>query len=85
MTDGRNPPPPARLDARLHAYRPDLADARLRGLVQAERFVDGRTARIAAPVADLRAAPRPDSGLTTQLLKGALVSVFSQVDGFAWI
>ena len=53
--------------------------------MRAERFVEGRPARVAAPVADLRAAPRPDSGLNTQLLKGALVSVFEEASGFAWI
>ncbi len=40
-------------DKRLHAFRPDLADARLKGEVAAERFVAGRPARIVAPVADM--------------------------------
>jgi len=78
-------PIPARLDPRLHACRSDLADARLKDLVTAERFVDGRPARISIPVADVRAAPRPDSGLSTQFLKGAAVKVFEEADGFAWI
>lgn len=76
---------PDRLDTRLNAFRPDLADSRLKGQVEAGRFVDGRQARVAASVADLRRAPRPDSGLDTQLLRGAPVRVFDDVDGFAWI
>ena len=40
-------------DKRLHAFRPDLADARLKGQVTADRFVAGRPARIVAPVADM--------------------------------
>ncbi len=72
-------------DSRLHAFRPDLADARLQGEVAAERFVAGRPARIAAPVADVRKAPRPDAGLNTQLLYGDEVLVFDDTEGFAWL
>ena len=72
-------------DPRLHAFRPDLADARLRGEVDAARFVEGRPARIAIPVADLRNAPRPDSGLATQALLGDDVRVFDVGEGWAWI
>ncbi|WAX95286.1 NlpC/P60 family protein [Aminobacter sp. NyZ550] len=72
-------------DSRLHAFRPDLADARLQGEVTAERFVAGRPARISASVADVRKAPRPDSGLNTQLLFGDEVVVFEETEGFAWL
>ncbi|MGF7008880.1 NlpC/P60 family protein [Aminobacter sp. BE322] len=72
-------------DNRLHAFRPDLADARLEGEVAAERFVAGRPARIGAAVADVRKAPRPDAGLNTQLLYGDDVLVFDEAEGFAWL
>ncbi|WP_378944992.1 NlpC/P60 family protein [Mesorhizobium sp. ANAO-SY3R2] len=72
-------------DSRLHAFRPDLADARLQGEVAAERFVAGRPARISVPVADVRKAPRPDGGLNTQLLCGDNVLVFEEIEGFAWL
>lgn len=72
-------------DARLHAFRTDLADIRLKGEVTAERFVTGRPARIAAAVADLRRAPRLDSGIDTQFLSGDDVLVFDEADGWAWI
>ncbi|CAN7638780.1 NlpC/P60 family protein [Aminobacter sp. LjRoot7] len=72
-------------DSRLHAFRPDLADARLQGEVAAERFVAGRPARISASVADVRKAPRPDAGLNTQLLFGDEVVVFEEAEGFAWL
>lgn len=72
-------------DSRLHAFRPDLADARLQGEVVAERFVAGHSARISASVADVRKAPRPDSGLNTQLLFGDEVVVFEEAEGFAWL
>ncbi len=72
-------------DSRLHAFRPDLADLRLKGEVAADRFVAGRPARVSAVVADVRKAPRPDSGLNTQLLLGDDVLVFEEVEGFAWL
>ncbi len=72
-------------DSRLHAFRPDLADARLEGQVTAQRFVAGRPARITASVADVRKAARPDSGLNTQLLHGDDVLVFDEAEGFSWL
>ncbi len=72
-------------DKRLHAIRPDLADARLKGEVTAERFVAGRPARIVAPVADVRKEPRPDAGLSTQFLRGDDVTVFDEAEGWAWV
>lgn len=72
-------------DARLHAFRADLADIRLKGAVTAERFVTGRPARIAASVVDLRRAPRADSGIDTQFLFGDDVLVFDEADGWAWV
>jgi cell wall-associated NlpC family hydrolase len=72
-------------DPRIHAYRPDLADERLRGEVEAARFVSGRAARVAVPVADIRKAPRSDGGLNTQALYGDNVRVFDVSDGWAWI
>ena len=72
-------------DKRLHAFRPDLADAKLKGEVSAERFVTGRPARIVAPVADMLREPRPDAGLNTQLLRGDDVAVFEEAEGWAWV
>jgi cell wall-associated NlpC family hydrolase len=72
-------------DKRLHAFRPDLADARLKGEVSADRFVAGMPARIVAPVADMLGAPRPDAGLNTQLLRGDDVTLFEETEGWAWV
>jgi cell wall-associated NlpC family hydrolase len=72
-------------DARLHAFRSDLADARLKGEVAADRFVAGRPARITASIADLRKAPRPDAGVNTQVLFGDDVLVFEDAEGWAWV
>lgn len=72
-------------DSRLHAFRADLADERLRGTVEAERFVPGRPARIAASIVDLRRAPRPDAEMDSQLLLGEDIRVFEEREGWAWV
>ncbi|HTV70068.1 MAG TPA: NlpC/P60 family protein [Rhizobiaceae bacterium] len=71
-------------DARLHAFRLDLADERLKGEVKADRYVAGKPARVTVPVADMLKAPRKDAGLNTQLLLGDDVRVFDSSGGFAW-
>ncbi|MEN0001218.1 MAG: NlpC/P60 family protein [Pseudomonadota bacterium] len=73
------------LDRRLHAFRPDLADAALAGQIEAAHFVEASHARIAVPVCDMRAAPRDDAGLDTQLRLNQPVRVFEQKDGWSWI
>jgi cell wall-associated NlpC family hydrolase len=73
-----------KLDPRLHAYRPDLADIRLQGSVEAGRFVQGEPMQVTAPVADMRREPRPDSGVDTQLLFGETVDVFEEREGWCW-
>ncbi|RCW87468.1 NlpC/P60 family protein [Phyllobacterium bourgognense] len=73
------------LDKRLNAFRPDLADESLRGLVEAERFTAGMPMRIADPVVDVRSEPRGDAGITTQFLYGDDVLVFEDDNGWCWI
>lgn len=73
------------LDKRLNAHRFDLADARLKDRVVAERFVDGKPMRVKRPLLDMLAGPSRDSGLNTQLLLGAPVAVFDERDGLAWV
>lgn len=72
-------------DRRLLPARPDLAAARLRGLVEAERFVEARPMRVASYSAPVRAAPRRDAALDTEALCGEDVDVFDIDDeGWAW-
>lgn len=72
------------LDQRLNAYRPDLAEKRLEGLVEAAQFVEGTVRRVAVPCAPLRRAPAPDAGLDTEALMGEAVTVLDEEEGFAW-
>ncbi|MGE0279549.1 MAG: NlpC/P60 family protein [Rhizobiaceae bacterium] len=73
------------LNPRLNAFRPDIADSRLRGKIDAERFVEGKPARVAVPVANVRRKPDSHAGLDTQLLLGDDVFVFEMREGWAWV
>ncbi|WP_273726450.1 NlpC/P60 family protein [Brucella gallinifaecis] len=73
------------LDRRLNAYRPDLADERLNGQVEASRFTAGTLMQVSDSVVDLRAEPRPDSGPQTQIIFGDLVRVFEEQEGWCWV
>jgi cell wall-associated NlpC family hydrolase len=73
------------LDRRSHAYRPDLADSRLRGRVVADRYTDGMPAEVIVPVADVRPRPDPACGIDTQALYGEALTVFEISGGWAWV
>ncbi|SFK78008.1 C40 family peptidase [Methylorubrum salsuginis] len=75
---------PPELDPRLTPARPDLADIRLRGQVEAARFVEGRRARIAVPSAPLRRRPEPQAGLDTEVVMGDAVTVYDVSQNFAF-
>jgi len=74
------------LDVRANAYRPDLADSRLQGQVEASRFVEGALRRIAVGSTPIRRAPRPDAMIDSEALRGERVRVFEETaEGWAWI
>jgi cell wall-associated NlpC family hydrolase len=73
------------LDWRLNAFRPDLADQRLRGRVEAKAYAVGIPARISVPAAPLVRHPSADAPMDSQLLHGEPVLVFDRGDGWAWV
>src|ERR1700693_4828491 len=73
-----------KLDPRLHAFREDLADARLRGTVTAKRFVEGSPARVVVGRAPVRKSPAPDAELLTFYHYGEPVLVFDEVGASGW-
>jgi cell wall-associated NlpC family hydrolase len=73
------------LDPRLNAVRPELADARLRGKVEAARFVDGTLRRVRAPSALFHQSPNPDAPIVTEAIHGERVRVFEEHEGWAWV
>ncbi len=72
------------LDRRLNAWRPDLADARLRSQVEAGRFAEGRLMQLSEPLVGLHREPCADARQVTQALMGERVRVFDVVEGWAW-
>jgi cell wall-associated NlpC family hydrolase len=71
-------------DRRITPFRSDLADERLRGLVEAERFTAGTLKRVVAPSAPLRRHPSHDAALDTEALMGESVTVYDEHEGWAW-
>jgi cell wall-associated NlpC family hydrolase len=72
-------------DPRLTPARPDLAAAHLRGLVEAPRFVEGRTLRVVHASAPLRRAPASHAPLDTEALCGERVTVYdNNGEGWCW-
>jgi hypothetical protein len=72
------------LDPRLHAYRDDLADARLRGRVAARRFVEGRPARVVTGRAPVRRGADSGAPLDTFYHYGEPILVFEEAGDWAW-
>lgn len=72
------------LDIRLHAFRGDLADERLRGRIEAERFVKGVPMEIVAPVVTLHREATATAMQTTQALIGEKIIAFENKDGWLW-
>ncbi|MDH3741892.1 MAG: C40 family peptidase [Hyphomicrobiales bacterium] len=72
------------LDPRLNAYREDIADARLKGQVEAGNFVDGQLRQIIDPIVTLHAEPHRDAQSTSQALYGERVTIFEDREGWAW-
>lgn len=73
------------LDPRLNAYRPDLADAALKTVINADAYAEGRPGRVTAGRIPLLTRPADDSRMASELLFGETVSVFDIRDGWAWL
>ena len=74
-----------KLDSRLHAFRPDLADSRLAGRVAAARYAEGRVMQVAAPLVTVHKSPSSDAMQLTQALMGERLHVFDEQEGWAWV
>lgn len=75
---------PDKLDPRLNAYRDDLADAQLRGLVKAARYADAQPAWVVAGRTAVRAAKPHAAEIVTYCHYGEELRVFETADGIAW-
>jgi len=75
---------PRLTDPRLTLARPDLADARLQGLVKAERFDKGQVLHCAAAATAIRRDADPQSEQLDQLLFGETFRVIETGRGWGW-
>ena len=75
------------LDPRLHAFRPDLADVRLRDVVKADEYVVGHLMRAGTSPVDLHPTPARDGSILAQCLAGERLRVFERdaESGSAWV
>jgi cell wall-associated NlpC family hydrolase len=74
-----------KFDPRLTPARPDLAAAHLRGLVEAEAYVEGRRMRVSAGTVAVRHAPQPDASLDTEALFGQEVTLYEDHEEYGWV
>src|SRR6185503_9874396 len=71
-------------DRRITAARPDLAAAHLKGVIEAERYREGRIKQVSHSFLGLRAAPDSGAMLGTQLLFGEVFTVYELKNGWVW-
>jgi cell wall-associated NlpC family hydrolase len=73
------------LDPRRHPYRADLAAEWLRGKVRAPRYVAGEVRQVVHASTPLWSRPDPRQGWASQVLYGELVTVYEELQGWAWV
>ena len=75
----------SKIDPRITPARRDLAAKHLAGVVDAQRFVEGKTYEVGASQAAVRDAPSHDATLLTEALKGEQVTIYDiSEQGWAW-
>ncbi|MDP1702235.1 MAG: NlpC/P60 family protein [Aestuariivirga sp.] len=74
----------ADLDSRLHAFRPDLADVKLQGRVDAKKFVEGVAMEVIVPIATMHREALPNAMQTTQALLGERLVAFEIAGDWVW-
>ena len=74
-----------KIDPRLHAFREDIADARLRDRVNSARYVEGQRLQVMQPIASVRKSPADDAMQVTQALLGETLLSFEEREGWAFV
>jgi hypothetical protein len=72
------------LDPRITPARPDLAAAHLKGVVEAERFVEPVDRQVISACAPIRRTPEPEGAVDDQLLAGDVFAMLEERDGWGW-
>lgn len=72
-------------DRRITPFRADLADEKLRGQVEAERFAAGAVKCVVEAYASLHRHPSREAPLDTQAIMGEAVTVYDEHEGWSWV
>jgi hypothetical protein len=72
-------------DRRITPVRADLADERLRGQVDAERYTTGTVKRVITTFSPLHRHPSREAPVDTQAIFGESVTVYDEHEGWAWV
>ena len=72
------------LDKAINAYRPDLAAAKLKDIIKADKYIEPEVFQIKANGAFLKSEPNLSSPNVTEALRGELIDIYEIKDGFAW-
>ncbi|WP_306260550.1 NlpC/P60 family protein [Pararhizobium sp. IMCC21322] len=72
------------LDRRLHAFRDDLADERLKDRVDAANYVAGTAFIVSTPTAPIHRTADSTSTMETEALMGETFTVFDQSGDWCW-
>lgn len=72
-------------DRRITPVREDLADERLRGQVEAQRFTAGTLKHVVATFSPLHRHPSREAPVDTQAVFGESVTVYDEHEGWAWV
>lgn len=72
------------LDRRLHAFRDDLADERLKDRVDAAKYVAGTAFIVRTPTAPIHRTPKSTSTMETEAVMGETFTVFDHSSDWCW-
>jgi cell wall-associated NlpC family hydrolase len=76
--------PSLRLDPRTHAFRPDIADVALAGMLFAPHYVRPDHCRCTVPATMMRARPNADAPAVSQIVLGEVFALLDLAGGWAW-
>jgi len=76
--------PSQRPDPRTHAYRPDIADIALAGVLFAPHYARAELCRVVADAVTIRARPSNDAPAISQLVHGEGFDMIDKAGGWAW-
>jgi cell wall-associated NlpC family hydrolase len=75
----------AKPDKRLHAWRDDLADVRLKDRLEAAAYAEGKPAQVIVAICNVHCDPDSHAMQVTQSLMGETVRVFETKNGWSWV